>query len=170
MRNNRFGWVDTGSLPFDSTAGDESTLTALGIADSVFTGVTVGGSNEVDLWDVDGVGGQIDRLGGIGPIGGGEVLATVDGGTALGVARFPTASALAATGISGSTATTHGGERIFLAMHAGSPSDDPANLSDDGRIVLDNALIEFGLEQVPEPSASLLIVLSGFLLARRKRC
>ncbi|MGJ8696182.1 MAG: PEP-CTERM sorting domain-containing protein [Verrucomicrobiaceae bacterium] len=163
LRDVRLGWTDNGDLPQPSSAGNETTLVVP--ADPLFAGLS---GTSVDLYNVDGASGNIDRVGGTGGVGGGTILATIAGNNAI--ARYPSGSALADITPGGFTTTqiTHGGDRIFMSLHVGSGGIDPS-LTSDGQIVLTNALKEMGLNAVPEPSSALFGLLSAGLLIRRRR-
>jgi hypothetical protein len=73
--------------------------------------------------------------------------------------------------VTGATQLTHAGNRIYFGLDGNSASEYSLDqLSGDGKVVLDNALVEFGLEPVPEPSTVALAALAllGFVFYRRR--
>ncbi len=147
LRTTRFGWVNTTvSNQEFSSAGSETTVTSAGANSPLFNQITIPTNDTVDLYEIPT---PISGAAANAALGGGTLLAT--SGSGLSLIRYRAGDALANPSTTGGTATTHGGDRIFLALDG---SGSINSLTTNGQTVLRNTLIEFGLEEIAPDSGA----------------
>lgn len=166
---NRLGW-HTGEATHAASslvAGAETTVTAEGA--TVFN--LAAGTHD---FNANNGGGTFNGLG-LGTIGGGDILATING--EILAARWDAGDAPGNPATAG--VATFPAPRLLFNLDndpidgspTGSPPNDLGSLTAAGRSALIASFASMGLTPVPEPSAALLVVASVFGLgaARRRR-
>lgn len=164
----RLGWHAGGAsqnLASSLVAGSETTVTAEGA--TVFN-LTAG---NYDFFANNG-GGNFNGLG-EGSLGGGDLLATLDG--RIVAARWDAGDAPGNPATAG-VATFPAARLLFNLDNdpvdgspTGSPTNDLATLTATGRAALIASFASMGLTPVPEPSAALLVLASVFGLGASRR-
>lgn len=164
----RLGWHDGGAtqnLASSTVAGAETTVTAEGA--TVFN-LTIGTHD----FFANNDGGNFNGLG-EGSLGGGKMLATMDGGRIV-AARWDTGDAPGNTTVAGVAAFP--APRLLFnldndSIGGGAPVDDFGTLTETGRAALIASFASMGLTPVPEPSTALMLAatLFGWGASRRRR-
>lgn len=158
---NRMGWHTGSASNGISTLGDETTLTTLGAAFFGTSGPVNWHESQGDAFN--GSGTSLD-------VGGGDVLATLDG--QLMSAYWNGGDAPGNPAVAG--VATFPGERLLFNLDddglGGDPRNTFASLTPAGQAALVTGIDRIsGLSAIPEPSSALLSLTSLMFLIRRKR-